>query len=554
MAESALRLLGTFSLRLPGGTVRLGRKAQATLACVALAGDKGVSRGRLLGLLWPDLAEEDARNALRQCLHLLRHGLAERAADLDSEGDRLVLRKGSWDVDVLRFETLATRDDVPSLLEAATLYGGDFLEELDGGAEFERWALGQRERLRNSAHALLTRLSESSIDTAAREATVQLALRLLATDPVHEGCYRALMRVHERAGLRAKALQVGNECRKVLRTELGVEPSAQTAALMAELRGEGDPTSGTVPPAAPGMVTFRSGDDPAVMDLLLRGWQYFSLFTAEDNAKARTAYEAVIDLAPDHADAIAQLAWTHWLDAISGWTENAALSYEYAANCAASAVACNWNVPAAHTVQGKVFLWQKRFDPALEQMHRALALAPRAAYSHFCLADARSFCGMPEEALAGIQRAMDLDTNDRGVFLTIRGFALWMKREYHHARMALESASTRNPGYPWPYAILTAVHAERGDLVAARRTAAMTRQLNRRQSVDYAEQFLPFKNDDHRRRFVDAYRAAGMPAHEGPGGLPMTPPHRVALGAQGDRRDDAAPRSERCRAPVRARG
>jgi DNA-binding SARP family transcriptional activator len=525
MQASRLRLLGDFSLETPlsGGPVRVGRKAQALLACASMHGTPGVSRGQLVALLWPDHSDEDARSALRQCLHLLRRALGDAAAGLDSDGDRIVLRPPAFDVDVRRFEALAKRGDMDAMLAAAGLYRGDFLQALDAGTEFEHWAGAERERLRDLAQGLLTRMSEIAEGAAANDATVQLAHRLLASDPVHEGCYRALMRLHARVGLRGKALQLWDECRAVLRRELGIAPSAQTFALVDELRAGAEGSARAEPPVAGGPIVTpaRSAEDAAVEDLLLRGWQFFTLMTAESMAQAREAYEAAVALAPDNAEAIAKLGWTHWLDSLSGWVADPSDSSEKAHQCASRAIACNPGLMLPHALMGKVLLWRMEHKAALEQLHMAVALGPQAAYAHFHLADAAMWCGRLDESLAHVSRALALDPNDHGMFLTIRGYALWLAGQHRDARAAFTSAVTRNPAYLWPHNGLTAVHYELGDLRSARDAVVTACSLNRRISLAFVRDVLPFRVPAHRARLLAACEASGMRPHEVPMGGPI---------------------------------
>jgi DNA-binding SARP family transcriptional activator len=544
MPASTLRLLGDFALETPSSPapLRLGRKPRALLACVALQGSAGASRDRLISLLWPDHSDDEARGALRQCLHLLRGALGDAAEGLDSDGDHIVLRDAVFEVDVRRFETLAARSDIASMLLAADLYRGEFIESLGAGTEFATWAAAERERLRGIAQGLLTRLSESAVGTPACDVTVRLAQRLLAADPVHEGSYRALMRLHARAGLRAKALQTWNECRRVLRRELDVEPSAQTAALIEQLFGGVGVAAGAEPrtierqasPAAGSLAGFlsgNSGDDPVVVDLLLRGWQFFTLLTAESNAKARAAFEAAVDRAGDHAEALARLGWTHLMDSLSGWSADPVLSFDLASKCASRAIACNRGHPTPHTLMSKVLLWRMEYEPAFDHLKHAADIAPSFAYPYFHMGEASMWCGRCDEALAHLSRALELDHNDHGMFLTIRGLALWMMGEQREAQVALNSAITRNPTYAWPYGGLVASYAECGELKLARDAAITARRLNRRFSLSFAEHVMPFRNPEHRRRHVEAWRAAGMPQDEAPGGLAVVlPPPGHATG------------------------
>jgi hypothetical protein len=123
--------------------------------------------------------------------------------------------------------------------------------------------------------------------------------------------------------------------------------------------------------------------------------------------------------------------------------------------------------------------------------------------------------------LAYIDRALKLNANDCGVFLTIRGMAQWMAHDAGRARATFESAIRRNPSYPWAHGMLAVVHHEAGDLVSARREAHAGHRFNRRFSVHFAEHVMPFLLPEHRERCVEAWRAAGLPKEESAGrGVP----------------------------------
>jgi DNA-binding SARP family transcriptional activator len=64
-----------------------------------------------------------------------------------------------------------------------------------------------------------------------------MARTALEIAPFRESGHRRLMRAHAAAGDRAEALRVFEECRVLLRNELGVNPSAQTQAIHRELLG-----------------------------------------------------------------------------------------------------------------------------------------------------------------------------------------------------------------------------------------------------------------------------------------------------------------------------
>src|ERR1700757_1037059 len=163
MASLALRLLGDFQARLSSGhLLRISAKrAQALLACLSVCPGNSLTREKLAGMLWSDRDDEHARNSLRQAVTALRRDFA--AIDLfplTIERDRLTLDRAIVDVDVWNFERLATSNLPRDLEQAAALYRGDFLYELDlADPVFDQWTMGERERLRQLAADVLERLA-----------------------------------------------------------------------------------------------------------------------------------------------------------------------------------------------------------------------------------------------------------------------------------------------------------------------------------------------------------------------------------------------------------
>ncbi len=521
-----LRLLGTFELITEPGQhdAHLGRKGQALLGCVAAHRKAGASRSQLMNLLWTDHRRDEARNALRQCIHQVRYALGGQTGWLVSDGDRLRLTESFGLVDVWQFERLAATDDVLSMCAAAELYRGDLLAELSIETEFQNWLHAERERLHGIASALLTRMAVVG-DVSVLDTATALARRLLASDPVHEGCYRALMLLYVQAGLRAKALQVWIECGLVLQRELAVAPSAETAALSEQLfdvpdnaaaRSSSPPTTSPTPS---GLVTsplrFAAfSADRAASDHLLRGWQLFNLFTAESNALARCAFHASIELEAANAEVIAMLGWTHFFDFITGWTRDPGISLTQATHAAMKAVACNANLPSPHTLYGKILLWNMQYDAALQQLQKAVSTGKDSAYAHFHLAEGYAWVGQYEQALMHIQTALRLEPNEHGLFLAVQGWTQYLAGDLQAARQTLVKAMTRNPNYPWSPAAMAAIEVERGDPDSARHLADRAQRLNRRMSLDFAQHVMPIKQDAQRHRLVENWRMAGFPQRE----------------------------------------
>src|SRR5690348_15884543 len=106
-----LRLLGGLDLaaapEAPAHEVT--RQIRLILACLALAGAKGLTRAELCALFWPERASAQARNSLRQGLAAIRKALARDADDAgamslksDLEVVRLSPRPEAIDVHALQ--------------------------------------------------------------------------------------------------------------------------------------------------------------------------------------------------------------------------------------------------------------------------------------------------------------------------------------------------------------------------------------------------------------------------------------------------------------------
>lgn len=522
-----LRLLGEPAIESPDGfarPLRLARKGLALLAHVAAHGDAGVHRGELLALLWDGHRPEDARNALRQCLHQVRGTLGDASGILANAGDRIAFDESRCTVDIRRFAALAACTDAAALAAAVALYQGDFAPGLEAGPEFSHWAALEREHLRQLAHRVVARVSESDADADTSEAAILLARRLLSAEAAHEETSCALMRLYARAGQRTQALRTWADCRRALSDELGVEPGPRAAALAAQLFGPAaacgapstppEPPGGLLPTATPPGSGLRAEEDSEVLDLMLRGWQLFTLYTADANAKAARVYSAVLERAPHHVTAMTQLGWTHWFAAISGWTADPHGRYEHAQALAERALACGEASAAAHGLMGKVLLWRLRHDEAIAHLQRAVALAPGHAYTHFHLGDALTWSGRPDEASPLLDCALRLDPNDHGVFLTLCGLSRWMAGDAAQSSLLLDRAVRRNPSYCWSYGVQVVLHHEAGAPALARRAAVAGRRMNRRFSVQFASEALPFLRDEHRQRYCAAWRASGLPEED----------------------------------------
>jgi len=238
-----LRTLGATQVLQPGspsGSFHLQPKRLGVLAYLAAARPRGMHRrDSLLVMFWPEEDEQRARNALSQTVHAIRRDIGPQV--LLTQGHELIgVDPASLLCDAVEFEERLDRGEPE---EALRLYRGEFLHGLPIGDAmgFDRWQESEAWRLQRrawKAAATLADSAEADGNTVAALHWLELAVELLPTDEV---LLRRLLVLTDSMGDRAGALRAHERFSGLLREEYGVDPSPETQALMAEIRGRRTP-------------------------------------------------------------------------------------------------------------------------------------------------------------------------------------------------------------------------------------------------------------------------------------------------------------------------
>lgn len=248
-----LTTFGGLSLRAEDralGAAASQRRPLAVLAVLAAAGHAGVSRDRLVALLWPDAEPERGRRAVNQTLYALR-----RATD----HDELVL--GTADVRlnpaVVKADTVAFSEalDAGRFEEAVALYRGPFLDGVivPGADEFERWLEDERRRWARRASDVVRGLVARSRTTGAIDDEIAWATRLVELDPVDASAVIALVEAYGRAADPVGARRIVQAHGTRVHDELGLPVSRAVLDRLAAIESQFAPQALPPPPtvAAP---------------------------------------------------------------------------------------------------------------------------------------------------------------------------------------------------------------------------------------------------------------------------------------------------------------
>jgi adenylate cyclase len=183
-----------------------------------------------------------------------------------------------------------------------------------------------------------------------------------------------------------------------------------------------------------------------------------------------------------------------------------------------AALAIDPNAYPAHFAKSEVLLGQKRFEEAIVEAERSLALNPSFVNAYSGLCTASSFLGRPEKAVEYADKAMRLSPRDPllYVFYLQKGFALSLLHQDDQAIEWLNRAVVSAPQWPLPQALLAAALAMTGHEVEARETLKRYLSLSATRAKTIAQWKGQLLSDNpvflaYAARLADGLRIAGLP-------------------------------------------
>lgn len=233
--------LGGFRVEVDGEMQEKGWRSPALEILAALiAYPKGLSRDKLVSMVWPDSEFSDVERLFYTSVSQIRSNL--RRADettkiIESsrveDAYRLDLNQVWVDVAAFREHLLAAQassDAETHLRRALDLYQGDFL-----GEKYYPWAEQVREQLRDMFDDALATLSGLLEKRADFVSALQLIDRALEHNPLSEDLCERAMNLEARLGRRQGIIDRFQRLKTALAGELEIEPSEQIQDLFNSL-------------------------------------------------------------------------------------------------------------------------------------------------------------------------------------------------------------------------------------------------------------------------------------------------------------------------------
>jgi len=265
-----INALGGLSVRDGDGNQLPGAAAQprrmAILALLARAGQRGITREKVLSLLWPDADDERGPRTLAQALYALRKDLG--AEDAITGSKELRFDPAIVATDVAEFASAMSRGDDE---RAVSIYHGPFLDgfHLSGAEEFSRWVDAERASLGLEYSRALESLARGARTAGDARASVAWWRKLAALEPLNARVTVGLMEALAGAGDRAGALQHARVYELLVEQELDLPPDADVLALAERLRRSTDVDT---PQIVETLAAVSSTAAPSGKSPHMRGW------------------------------------------------------------------------------------------------------------------------------------------------------------------------------------------------------------------------------------------------------------------------------------------
>jgi DNA-binding SARP family transcriptional activator len=243
----SFRLLGDFRLQSSLATcdLHISRRTQEVFAFLVFNANKPVRRATLSNLIWIDQEERRSRANLNTALWRINRALKSVATDaieLNVHGSQLNLAVASdVFIDVFALEAAvreaSTAGENSAKAPLSALIRTTLIDILSDNCEClleglsSEWVLIERERFFNLQIRGLTLLMQDLAESGRIEEALDYGRRILRMDPMRECVQRQVMWLHVLNGHQGNAIRQYLECVRILKTELGVPPMAETRAL-----------------------------------------------------------------------------------------------------------------------------------------------------------------------------------------------------------------------------------------------------------------------------------------------------------------------------------
>jgi len=248
----------------------------------------------------------------------------------------------------------------------------------------------------------------------------------------------------------------------------------------------------------------------------VKAMNLFERYTKEDNLQAREFFKRAINFDAKYAWAKVMLAWTHFIDARFGWCDTPADSLKIAFEIGEQVLELDDTLADVHSLRGAIFMLQGKFNEAIAEGEKSIALSPAYAEIFTVFAQTLYFAGRPAEAIPLLKKAMRLHPFYPDWYLITLGGCYRDIGLYYDAistyKQILDRA--REGSYPdpiWAHEGLVSGYIRIGQEKEARFHAQELLKINPNYSAKAWRKTVFFKDKSKLEQIYSDMRRAGLP-------------------------------------------
>ena len=257
----------------------------------------------------------------------------------------------------------------------------------------------------------------------------------------------------------------------------------------------------------------RTSTDLNAWERVMQARWHVNHYTRDGNHTGRSLLLEAVATDPKVAQAYSELAVTHILDMIYGWSEDASGSRAAAQEAANQAIALDSGDALAYAASGLALTWARKFDEAIDAMNKAVALNPNLALAHGYLGVTLGLAGDYDASIAAVKRALRLSPRDYGKALWYAGWGIGAFIAGRHEEVIELTGSILQeyPRFATAYRQRAASMAALGRFDEARENIEALLGLLPGLTVSRTTNMVPIKDPDAQKIWLDSLRKAGLP-------------------------------------------
>jgi adenylate cyclase len=242
----------------------------------------------------------------------------------------------------------------------------------------------------------------------------------------------------------------------------------------------------------------------------LKGVSLFFLRTKPDVIAARKLFEEAVALDPNFTAAYRSLGFSYLGDFWYRLTSTPEKSIELAEQAAQRCMALSPDLPPPHGLLSMISVVKRDMENAVLHAEKAVELSPNDPGCYFSLGMALTYSGHFEEAIKAHETSFRLSPLRPLTWINMLATSYCGNKQYDKAIQLWAEGIERSPDYLFAYQGLAVAYELSGNHEKARWAAENVMRIDPSITIAALEKGALMRDEEHRKRYFDALRIAGI--------------------------------------------